>query len=126
VVVDRVGADEQLGGDLLVGGTVGREAGDLCFLGGQVVARLDGPFARMFAGCFELDPGAFGERFHAELREQFVGGAELLARVAPAALAAQPFAVEEIGARELDPYAGPLEPLDRLAIERLGRFAFGQ
>ena len=56
-------------GDLMVRGTVCREAGDLCFLRGQVVARLDGPFARVLAGRLELDPGAFGERFHAELRE---------------------------------------------------------
>ena len=75
VVVDGAGADEQLRGDFLVGGAVGREAGDLCFLGGQVVARLDGPFAGVLAGRLELDPGALGERFHAELREQLVGGA---------------------------------------------------
>jgi hypothetical protein len=56
-------------GDLLVGGPVGREARDLGFLGGQVVAGLDGPFARVFAGRFELDSGAFGERLHAEIRE---------------------------------------------------------
>ena len=31
----------------MVRGTVGREAGDLCLLGGQVVARLDGSFARV-------------------------------------------------------------------------------
>jgi hypothetical protein len=69
VVVDGAGADEQLRGDFSVGGTVGRETGDLCFLGGQVVARLDGSFAGMLAGRLELDPGAFGERFHAEFRE---------------------------------------------------------
>ena len=40
MVVDGAGADEQLGGDFLVGGPVGSEAGDLCFLGGQVIARL--------------------------------------------------------------------------------------
>jgi hypothetical protein len=32
VVVDGAGADEQLRGDFLVGGTVGSEASDLCFL----------------------------------------------------------------------------------------------
>ena len=75
VVVDGAGADEQLRSDFLVGGPVGGEAGDLCFLRGQVVARLDGPFARVLAGRPELDPGAFGECFNAELREQRVGGA---------------------------------------------------
>ena len=67
VIVDGAGADEQLRGDLLVGGTVCREAGDLCFLGSQVIARLDGPLAGMLAGRLELDPGALGERFHPEL-----------------------------------------------------------
>jgi hypothetical protein len=75
VVVDGAGADEQLGGDCLVRGSVGRKAGDLSFLGGQVVARLDGPFTRVLTGGLELDPGAFGERLHAELGEQLVGGA---------------------------------------------------
>ena len=69
VVVDGARADEQLGRDFRVGGTVGRKAGDLRFLRGQVVTRLDGPFARVLAGRLELDPGALGERLHAELRE---------------------------------------------------------
>jgi hypothetical protein len=51
-----------------------------------------------------------------------VGCAQLLARVASAALAAQPFAVQEMTAGELDVDAGAGEPLDRLAIERLGGF----
>jgi hypothetical protein len=59
----------------LVGGRLGREAGDLCFLGGQVVAGFDAPFAGVLAGGLELDSGALGECFHSELREQLVGGA---------------------------------------------------
>ena len=55
VVVDGVGADEQLRGDLSVGGTVGGEAGDLCFLRGEGIAGLDGPLARVLAGGLELD-----------------------------------------------------------------------
>jgi hypothetical protein len=69
VVVDGAGADEQLRGDFLVGGTTCRKPGDLCFLGGKVVARVRGAFAGVLAGRFELDPGAFGERLHAEVRE---------------------------------------------------------
>jgi hypothetical protein len=63
-------------GDFLVGATLGREAGDLCFLGGQVVAGFDAPFPGVLAGGLELDAGAFGERFHAELREQLVPSAQ--------------------------------------------------
>jgi hypothetical protein len=40
VVVDGVGPDEQLGGDLLVRGPLGREATPVRFLGGQVIARV--------------------------------------------------------------------------------------
>ena len=46
-------------------------------------------------------------------------GAELLARVDPALLAAQPLPVEQTGASELGVDPGALEPLDRLAVERL-------
>ena len=75
VVVDGARADEQLGRDFRVCGTVGGKAGDLRFLGGQVVTRLDGPFARVLAGRLQLDPGALGKRLHAELHKQLVGAA---------------------------------------------------
>src|SRR5437879_13863847 len=52
--------------------------------------------------------------------------AQLLASVDPAALAAQPFAVEEVSAGELHPDASPGEPLDRLAIEPLGGLAIAK
>jgi hypothetical protein len=93
---------------------------------GQVVARLDGPFAGVLRGPLEFRPGTFGECLHAELREQFVGGAQLLARVEPPALAAEPFAVQKVGAGELYADAGPLKPFDCLVIEALGRFPLGQ
>ena len=51
-----------------------------------------------------------------------MGCSQLLARVAPAALAPQPFAVQEMTAGELDADAGAGEPLDRLAVEHLGSF----
>src|SRR4051794_41829062 len=52
--------------------------------------------------------------------------AQLLARVEPAALPAQPFAVQEVSAGELHPDASPGEPLDRLAIEPLGGLAIAK
>ena len=69
VVVDGAGTDEQLRGDFLVCGPLCCEPGDVCFLGGEVIAGIDGPFTRVLAGRLELDPGAFGERFHPKLRE---------------------------------------------------------
>jgi hypothetical protein len=46
--------------------------------------------------------------------------AKLLAGVDPAALAAQPLAVEEMGAGELRTQPGTAQPLDRLAVQRVG------
>ena len=53
-------------------------------------------------------------------------GAQLLAGLDEPVLAAQPLAVEEVGAGEMngDPAAG--EPLDRLAVERPGGLAVAQ
>ena len=52
--------------------------------------------------------------------------AQLLARVDPAALAAQPLAVEQVGAGELEAHAGAAKPLDRLAVEALGGLAVAE
>jgi hypothetical protein len=46
--------------------------------------------------------------------------------VESAALAAEPFAVDKVGAGEVHPNAGAGEAFDRLAIERLGRFAVAE
>jgi hypothetical protein len=55
-----------------------------------------------------------------------VGLAQLLARVEPAALAPQPFAVEEIGAGQFDADAGTAEAFDGLAIEPFCDRAVGE
>src|SRR2546423_13121768 len=52
--------------------------------------------------------------------------AQLLARIEPPALPAQPFAVQEVSAGEVHPDASPGEPLDRLAIEPLGGLAIAE
>ena len=75
VVLDRVAADEQLSGDVLVRGALDGEAGDLCFLWGQVVACFDAPFAGVLTGRLELYPRALGERIHPELGEHPMGDA---------------------------------------------------
>ena len=53
-------------------------------------------------------------------------GAELLARIHPAVLAAQPLAVAELGAGEVDRAAGAAEPLDGVLVQRLGGAAVAQ
>ena len=55
--------------------------------------------------------------------EHLVRGAQLLAGVDAAVLAAQPLAVEQVRAGERDADAGAAEPLDRLAVEPLGGLA---
>ena len=93
---------------------------DLPLLRGQIVARLDRPLAHLLARRQQLPARALGERLHPDRRELLVGGAELLARVDPATLAAQPLAVEQVRAGELGPQPGAAQPLDRLAIQALG------
>jgi len=55
-----------------------------------------------------------------------VGGAKLLASVGALAFAAQPLAVQEVAAGEVDGDAGPGEPLDGLAVEWAGCVAVAQ
>src|SRR5258708_34836152 len=83
--------------------------------------RLGDPSAGVLAGRIELDPRTLGEPPHAECREHLVGAAQLLARVEPTALSAQPFAIQEVGTGERHLQATMAEPADRLAVEALSR-----
>ena len=98
VVGDGGGADEQLRGDLGVGGAFAGQAGDQRFLRGQRIRRLDGGLAGVPAGGPQFDAGPFGERRGADRVEDLVCAAELIAGVTSAPLAAQPFAVDQMGA----------------------------
>ena len=55
-----------------------------------------------------------------------MGGAQLLARVGAAALAAQPFAVQQVGAGQLGTEPGAAQPVDRLPVVSLGGFSLAQ
>src|SRR6476620_3531538 len=68
VVFDGARADEELRGDLDVRLPLRDEPRDLCLLRREVVGRLGGPFASVFARCAELDACSLRESFHAELR----------------------------------------------------------
>ena len=57
--------------------------------------------AHLLAGGQQLAAGALGERLRAHRGEHLVGRAQLLARVDAAVLAAQPLAVEQVGAGEV-------------------------
>ena len=51
VVVDGVGAEVELGGDLRVGRACGGQPGHLCFLWGEAVAVPGGLSGHGFPGC---------------------------------------------------------------------------
>ena len=55
-----------------------------------------------------------------------MSGAQLLARVQPAALTPEPFPVQEVGARQRQAQARAGESLDRLAVQALGGLALVQ
>jgi hypothetical protein len=59
-------------------------------------------------------------------RRSSSGSASLLARVDTPVLAAQPFAVDEVGAAELAADGGATEPIDRLAVGALGGWTVAQ
>ena len=126
VVLDGSRADEQSSADLRVRVPVAGELGDLRLLSGELGAGLGRAFADGLTGGPQLAPGALGECLESHLGEQVVSGAELLACVQSTAVAAQPLAVDEVGAGELGADAGTAEPLDRLSVVPLGGLALAQ
>src|SRR5262249_42948025 len=102
VPLDCPWAQEQLGADLLVRQPVDRQARDLHLLRGQCVARLDRALADGFSGGLQLPAGAVGVRLVGHAGERLVRDAQLVARVDPAVLAAQPLAVDEVRTRQRD------------------------
>ena len=117
VVGDGGGADEQLRGDLAGWRRRRRPAGRSALLARSGSRASRGAFAGAPAGRPQLGPGPFGERSGAGRVEDLVRGAELVAGVTPAPLAAQPLAVEQVGAGQLHAQAGTAEAVDRLPVE---------
>src|SRR4029450_3528724 len=58
--------------------------------------------------------------------EPLVREAQLYAGVRASALAPQPFAIQEVGTREIYCDAGPTEPVDRLDVQVLRRRPLGE
>ncbi|MGH3224270.1 MAG: ATP-binding protein, partial [Streptosporangiaceae bacterium] len=86
--------------------------------------------ARRAAGCRvvrvsgrQLPASPLGESFHSHLVQHAVGGAQLLPGLRAAALAAQPFAVEQVGAGKLRAKLGAAQPVDRLPVQAVGGLA---
>ena len=106
--------------DLGIGAPVSGQPGDVLLLRGELGVRVDLASADLLAGGEQLPAGAFGEGLGADRGEQVVGGAQLVAGVDPPVLAAQPLAVQQVGAGEVGPQRGAAEPLDRLGVAPLG------
>ena len=101
VPFDRAGAEKQRGADLGIGLPAPREPGDGRLLRGELGARLRRELAHRLAGGQQFAPGALGERLGTHRGQHLVCGPQLRAGVHAAVLAAQPFAVEQMGAAEL-------------------------
>src|SRR5450755_2515588 len=126
VPLHRARTEEQLGPDLRVRLPAGSQARDLHLLRGQLVERLDRALTHCLAGGQQLAAGALGERLHAHVREHRVSGSQLLAGVDATVLAPQPFAIQEVRAGQRRAGSDVRQPFDRLPVEPLGGFSFGQ
>ncbi len=76
------------------------------------------------AGRAQFDPRPLGERCHAEAGEQLVGAAQLVPGVTDTPLAAQPLAIQQMGAAKFHVQWGAAEVVDGLAVAGLGIVAF--
>jgi hypothetical protein len=110
-------ASEQLGTNLRVRVALGSQPGDLRLLHGKDVTRVYGVFGYCLACCLELPAGPLGEGHGPEPAEHVMGGPQVLARFRPPLPAAQPFAVHQVSASEMDGHAAPTETVDRLPVE---------
>src|SRR4051794_4171919 len=124
--LDRPRAEEELRPDLRVRQPIGSKQRDLPLLRGQLVAGLDGPPPHLLAGGLKLPPGSLGQRLHADRGQHLVGRAQLVARIDPAVLPAQPLPVEQMSAGELGTKRGPCQPLDGFAMQTLGALTLAQ
>src|SRR4051794_36717111 len=123
--LDSPRAEEEPRPDLRVRQPLGGKQCDLPFLRGQIVTSLDPP-PHLLAGGLKLLAGALGERLHADRGHHLVGRAQLVARVDPTVLAAQPLPVEQMRAGELGTERRPCQSLDGLAIQALGTRTLAQ
>ena len=122
----RAGSDEQLRADLRVGPAVPGQLGDLLLLRSQVSPGDLTSLAHLLPGGQQLAPGPPGERLGAHHGQHAVGGSQLGAGVSAAVLAAQPFAIDQVGTGELRAQPGAAEPVDRLTVQVLGGLAVAQ
>lgn len=103
VPLDGSRAEVQCSGDLGAGEPFRSEPGDVGFLGCQVSVCLYRTFAYRLPTCCEFVSRAISECLNSHRDQRLVGRSQLGPGIGPAAFPAQPFAVEELRAGELDP-----------------------
>jgi hypothetical protein len=118
--VDRARAQEQLRGHLSVAETAGDETGDLHFLRGQLISSARVALACRLATRSQLTPRALGPGERTECLEAVERDAQVLARLDPAARAAEELAERELGTRALERPARVAMRVQREAKEALG------
>ena len=94
--------------------------------GGELGGGPGGARGYPLAGGAQLARGSFREPVGSHGGEHLVREAQLLPGVDAPVLAAQPLAVEQIGAPEFHADAGAAKAVDRLAVEGLGRLALAE
>src|SRR5581483_5071877 len=119
--LDGAGTEEEPRTDLWIRETVTGETSDLRLLGGELRAGFVDPSSRTLPGCQQLALGASAEGLHSHRHEQLPRGAKLLARVEASALAPQPLTVDQVRAGELRTQPGRAQPVDRFAVQLVGR-----
>src|SRR3954454_20192135 len=119
-------AEEEPGTDVRIREALARQARDLPLLGGENIARRNGPLAHLLARRQQLAPGALGESLHPDRRELVVCRTKLGACVDPPIPAPQPLPVEQLSPGEVGAPPGSCQSLDRLAMQAFGTLTLAQ
>src|ERR1700687_5737695 len=126
LVLDRLGADEEPAPDVLIRVPVARHGGDLVLLPRKLVIGLDYAPARTLAGREKLAARPLGEHPRTYAGKQLMRSSQVFARVEPPPLTAEPFAVQQSGACQLQDNTRPFEVPDRLTVQIVGDSPLGE
>src|SRR3954453_11648723 len=118
--LDGARADEELLPDLGIRTAISRESRDVDFLGRQFVKRVGSPLAHRFTSRCELMARPLGEGVDPHVDEHLMRGSKMCARVNPAILPPQPFAVQQVCARKFRTDLRSRQPIDPFAVALLG------